>query len=87
MFSYHASIITVSGSINHQVCLWNPYVVTKPVGLLVGHMAPIVQIAINKEDKNQAISFSKDKVCKWTSFINLSVAEFKTKIWHLKKCI
>ena len=62
MHSYNACTITVSGSINHQVCLWNPYVVTKPVGLLVGHSAPIVQIAINKEDKNQAISFSKDKV-------------------------
>lgn len=61
-FAYHKRMnLIISGSINHQVCLWNPYVVTKPVGLLVGHMAPIVQIAINKEDKNQAISFSKDK--------------------------
>jgi len=61
-FTYHKRMnLIISGSINHQVCLWNPYVVTKPVGLLVGHSAPIVQIAINKEDKNQAISFSKDK--------------------------
>jgi WD40 repeat protein len=40
--------------------MWNPYVVAKPVGLLRGHTAPIVYLAVVEED-NRIFSISTDK--------------------------
>ena len=50
-----------TGGIDTTVCLWNPYVISKPVGILTGHMAAVVQIIVNTS-KSQLISFSQDKV-------------------------
>ncbi|KAJ8313468.1 hypothetical protein KUTeg_008979, partial [Tegillarca granosa] len=55
-----AGIDTTAG-VNHHVCLWNPYVVSKPNGVLRGHMASVIQVQFIKS-RNQLISFSKDKV-------------------------
>ena len=51
-----------TAGVNHQVCLWNPYVVSKPNGMLRGHMAAVVQVQFISS-RNQHLSFSKDKVC------------------------
>ncbi|KAL4216663.1 WD repeat-containing protein 49 [Mactra antiquata] len=59
-FSDHLNLIATAG-VNHQVCLWNPYVVSKPNGILRGHMASVVQVQFIKS-RGQLISFSKDKV-------------------------
>ncbi|WAR03587.1 WDR49-like protein [Mya arenaria] len=59
-FSDHLNLIATAG-VNHQVCLWNPYVVSKPNGILRGHMASVVQAQFIKS-RSQLISFSKDKV-------------------------
>ncbi|PAA70774.1 hypothetical protein BOX15_Mlig005513g1 [Macrostomum lignano] len=61
-FDYHESLnlIATAGANNH-ICLWNPYVVSKPNGVLTGHVAPVVQVLFNRS-KAQVISFSKDKV-------------------------
>ncbi|XP_064645218.1 WD repeat-containing protein 49-like isoform X2 [Lineus longissimus] len=54
------NLIATAG-VNHHVCLWNPYVVSKPNGVLRGHMASVVQVQFNAS-RGQLISFSKDKV-------------------------
>ncbi|XP_052213945.1 WD repeat-containing protein 49-like isoform X3 [Dreissena polymorpha] len=59
-FSDQLNLIATAG-VNHQVCLWNPYVVSKPNGILRGHMASVVQVQFIKS-RGQLISFSKDKV-------------------------
>lgn len=59
-FSDQLNLIATAG-VNHQVCLWNPYVVSKPNGILRGHMASVVQVQFIK-NRGQLISFSKDKV-------------------------
>ncbi|XP_067941731.1 cilia- and flagella-associated protein 337-like [Watersipora subatra] len=61
-FDFHPSLnLIATAGVNHQVSLWNPYVVSKANGLLRGHMAAVVQVQyiINR---NQLLSFSKDKV-------------------------
>ncbi|XP_076812547.1 cilia- and flagella-associated protein 337-like [Clavelina lepadiformis] len=61
-FDYHQQMnLIATGSVNHQVCLWNPYVISKPVGILTGHMAAVIQVIVNV-NKSQLMSFSKDKV-------------------------
>lgn len=61
-FDYHPQMnLIATGSVNNQVCLWNPYVISKPVGILTGHMAAVVQVTINF-NKQQLMSFSVDKV-------------------------
>ena len=42
------------------VRMWNPYVVAKPIGMLRGHTAPIVYLAIAEEDF-RIFSISTDK--------------------------
>ncbi|XP_060554544.1 WD repeat-containing protein 49-like, partial [Ruditapes philippinarum] len=59
-FSDQLNLIATAG-VNHHVCLWNPYVVSKPNGILRGHMASVVQVQFIKS-RGQLISFSKDKV-------------------------
>ncbi|KAK3590864.1 hypothetical protein CHS0354_033793 [Potamilus streckersoni] len=54
------NLIATAG-VNHHVCLWNPYVVSKPNGVLRGHMAGVVQVQFLKS-RGQLISFSKDKI-------------------------
>ncbi|ELU05069.1 hypothetical protein CAPTEDRAFT_229382 [Capitella teleta] len=61
-FDYHEQLnLIATAGVNHHVCLWNPYVVSKPNGVLRGHMASVIQVQFNK-CRNQLISFSKDKV-------------------------
>ncbi|XP_064596054.1 WD repeat-containing protein 49-like isoform X2 [Liolophura sinensis] len=61
-FDYHDSLnLIATAGVNHHVCLWNPYVVSKPNGVLRGHMASVVQVQFNPS-RGQLISFSKDKV-------------------------
>ena len=57
----HCSFFSATAGVNHHVCLWNPYVVSKPNGVLRGHMASVLQCQFNKP-RGQLISFSKDKV-------------------------
>ena len=59
-FNTRLSLIATAGC-NHHICFWNPYVVSKPNGILHGHMAPVVQV-IFVDSRSQLISFSKDKV-------------------------
>eukprot|EP00057_Strongylocentrotus_purpuratus_P020337 XP_011674811.1 PREDICTED: WD repeat-containing protein on Y chromosome [Strongylocentrotus purpuratus] len=61
-FAYHNGLnLIATAGVDHHVCLWNPYVVSKAVGLLRGHMAPVVHVQFNFS-RGQLISFSKDKV-------------------------
>ncbi|XP_072551333.1 cilia- and flagella-associated protein 337-like isoform X2 [Salminus brasiliensis] len=59
-FHPELNLIATAG-VNNQVCLWNPYLVSKPVGILRGHVASVVAVQFMLR-KNQLISFSKDKV-------------------------
>lgn len=61
-FDYHQQMnLIATGSVNNLVCLWNPYVISKPVGILTGHMASVIQVTLNL-NRQQLISFSVDKV-------------------------
>ncbi|KAI8911806.1 WD40-repeat-containing domain protein [Gorgonomyces haynaldii] len=69
-FSRRPSFL-VTGGRDKVIRLWNPYVLSKPAGSLVGHNASISAIAINHEDA-QIISLSEDKVIKIWNIRNLN---------------
>ncbi|XP_056421069.1 WD repeat-containing protein 49 isoform X2 [Hyla sarda] len=50
-----------TAGIDHKICLWNPYVVSKPTGILQGNMASVIVVKFIASRK-QLFSFSKDKV-------------------------
>ncbi|XP_066456805.1 cilia- and flagella-associated protein 337 isoform X2 [Eleutherodactylus coqui] len=54
------NIIATAGN-DHKICLWNPYVVSKPTGILQGNMASVITVKFIASRK-QLFSFSKDKV-------------------------
>lgn len=51
----------VTGGRDKVLNLWNPYVLNKPAGSLVGHNSPIINIKVNN-DEGHIISLSEDKV-------------------------
>ncbi|KAM5334866.1 cilia- and flagella-associated protein 337 isoform 3-T3 [Glossophaga mutica] len=61
-FDYHSRLnLIATAGINNKVCLWNPYVVSKPVGVLWGHSASVIAVQFFASRK-QLFSFSQDKV-------------------------
>ena len=61
-FDYSKSLnVLVTGSLDHLVRVWNPYVVAKPIIILHGHHTGICDVAVN-EAYGQIISYSKDVV-------------------------
>lgn len=71
-FDYQEGLnLIASAGINNHVCLWNPYVVSKPIGILRGHMQVIVAVQFI-HNKYQLVSLSKDKVLRiWD--VNLQI--------------
>ncbi|CAL8105784.1 unnamed protein product [Calicophoron daubneyi] len=61
-FDYHEghNLIATAG-VNYHVCLWNPYVVSKPNGLLRGHMSSVVAVQFHRS-KGRLISLSRDRI-------------------------
>uniref|UniRef100_A0A0X3PVZ8 WD repeat-containing protein 49 n=2 Tax=Schistocephalus solidus TaxID=70667 RepID=A0A0X3PVZ8_SCHSO len=73
-FDYHegSSLIATAG-VNFQVCLWNPYVTSKPNGMLRGHMAPVIAVQF-ETTRQRLISFSKDNVLRiWDTQLQVSI--------------
>ncbi|KAM3930625.1 cilia- and flagella-associated protein 337 [Leptodactylus fuscus] len=61
-FDYDSRLnIIATAGIDHKICLWNPYVVSKPTGILQGNMASVMIVKFIASRK-QLFSFSKDKV-------------------------
>nr|XP_025042865.1 WD repeat-containing protein 49 isoform X5 [Pelodiscus sinensis] len=61
-FDFHSRLnLIATAGINHRVCLWNPYVTSKPAGVLQGHSASVIAVQFIMERK-QLFSFSKDKI-------------------------
>ncbi|XP_061074254.1 WD repeat-containing protein 49-like [Conger conger] len=59
---YHTALnLIATAGIDSRVCLWNPYVTSKTVGVLRGHMTSVVAVRF-VQGKNQLMSFSKEKV-------------------------
>uniref|UniRef100_A0A673U7Z6 WD repeat domain 49 n=1 Tax=Suricata suricatta TaxID=37032 RepID=A0A673U7Z6_SURSU len=73
-FDYHSRLnLIATAGINNKVCLWNPYVVSKPVGILWGHSASVIAVQFLATRK-QLFSFSKDKVLRlWDIQHQLSI--------------
>ncbi|XP_051055191.1 WD repeat-containing protein 49 [Phodopus roborovskii] len=73
-FDYHSRLnLIATAGINNKVCLWNPYVISKPVGVLWGHSASVIAVQFFVERK-QLFSFSKDKVLRlWDIQHQLSI--------------
>ncbi|KAM4889331.1 cilia- and flagella-associated protein 337 [Thomomys bottae] len=73
-FDYHSRLnLIATAGINNKVCLWNPYVVSKPVGELRGHSASVIAVQFFAERK-QLFSFSRDKVLRlWDIHHQLSI--------------
>jgi WD40 repeat protein len=57
----------ITGGRDKTLSLWNPYVLSKPAGSLVGHNSPIINIKVNN-DEGHIISLSEDKVCVQISY-------------------
>ncbi|KAK7469672.1 hypothetical protein BaRGS_00036301, partial [Batillaria attramentaria] len=55
--------ILVTGSADHLVRVWNPYVTNKPVAILSGHATGVIGVSIH-EGFMQVFSYSKDAVIK-----------------------
>ena len=53
--------IIATGGVDHVVRLWDPYVTLKPVAILKGHQACVIDVAVNSE-LGQVFSYSKDGV-------------------------
>ncbi|XP_018413289.1 PREDICTED: WD repeat-containing protein 49 [Nanorana parkeri] len=61
-FDYDSGLnIIATAGIDHTICLWNPYVISKPNGVLQGNMASVMTVKFISSRK-QLFSFSKDKV-------------------------
>ncbi|XP_051846444.1 WD repeat-containing protein 49 [Antechinus flavipes] len=73
-FDYHSRLnLIATAGLNHRVCLWNPYVTSKPTGVLWGHSASVVAVQFFTARK-QLFSFSKDKVLRlWDIQHQLSI--------------
>ncbi|XP_036902494.1 WD repeat-containing protein 49 isoform X1 [Sturnira hondurensis] len=73
-FDYHSRLnLIATAGINNKVCLWNPYVVSKPVGVLWGHSASVIAVQFFASRK-QLFSFSQDKVLRlWDIQHQLSI--------------
>eukprot|EP00073_Rattus_norvegicus_P034770 XP_008759340.1 PREDICTED: WD repeat-containing protein 49 isoform X1 [Rattus norvegicus] len=73
-FDYHSRLnLIATAGINNKVCLWNPYVLSKPVGVLWGHSASVIAVQFFAERK-QLFSFSRDKVLRlWDIQHQLSI--------------
>ncbi|XP_007944846.1 WD repeat-containing protein 49, partial [Orycteropus afer afer] len=73
-FDYHSRLnLIATAGISNKVYLWNPYVVSKPVGVLWGHSASVIAVQFFVERK-QLFSFSKDKVLRlWDIQHQLSI--------------
>ncbi|XP_075806804.1 cilia- and flagella-associated protein 337 [Microtus pennsylvanicus] len=73
-FDYHSRLnLIATAGVNNNVCLWNPYVVSKPVGVLWGHSASVIAVQFFAERK-QLFSFSRDKVLRlWDIQHQLSI--------------
>ncbi|XP_071070694.1 cilia- and flagella-associated protein 337 isoform X3 [Dasypus novemcinctus] len=73
-FDYHSQLnLIATAGINNKVCLWNPFVVSKPVGVLWGHSTSVIAVQFFVERK-QLFSFSKDKVLRlWDVQHQLSI--------------
>ncbi|KAG8445211.1 hypothetical protein GDO86_010114 [Hymenochirus boettgeri] len=60
-FDYHPGLnMVATAGIDHKICLWNPYVVSKPTGILQGNMASVITVKFI-DSRKQLFSFSKDK--------------------------
>ena len=69
-FNPKLNLIATAG-INTQVCLWNPYVISKPVGILQGHMQSVIAVLFI-QNKNQLMSLSKEKVLRiWDTHLQV----------------
>ncbi|KAK3758931.1 hypothetical protein RRG08_016011 [Elysia crispata] len=55
--------LLATGSGDHLVRLWNPYMTNKPVAILTGHHTGVIGVAIHEGFK-QVFSYSKDAVIK-----------------------
>nr|XP_022317228.1 WD repeat-containing protein on Y chromosome-like isoform X7 [Crassostrea virginica] len=55
--------ILVTGSLDHMVRIWNPYVPSKPMAVLQGHATGVIGVKIH-EGLVQVFSYSKDAVIK-----------------------
>lgn len=53
--------LIATGSTDHVVRLWNPYVTSKPVAELRGHSMSIVDLVL-REKSNQLFSYSREAV-------------------------
>ncbi|XP_054984315.1 WD repeat-containing protein 49, partial [Sorex araneus] len=73
-FDCHSQLnLIATAGINNKVCLWNPYVVSKPVGVMWGHTTSVIAVQFFAA-KNQLFSFSEDKVLRlWDIQHQLSI--------------
>ncbi|CAF3380138.1 unnamed protein product [Rotaria sp. Silwood1] len=60
VFLFQFFILATAG-VNYQVSLWNPFVLSKPNGILRGHMRSVLYVQF-VPSRGQLLSFSKDKI-------------------------
>ncbi|XP_048836775.1 WD repeat-containing protein 49-like isoform X1 [Brienomyrus brachyistius] len=59
---FHAGLsLLATAGVDGKVCLWNPHMMSKPVGVLQGHTTSVMTVSF-LPDRKLLLSFSKDKV-------------------------
>ena len=72
-FAYSKPLnLLVTGSSDHIVRVWNPYVTSRPVAMLTGHAVGVVDVAIH-EPLSLILSYSKDAVSILLFFLSFSI--------------
>ncbi|KAK3570238.1 hypothetical protein QTP86_017141, partial [Hemibagrus guttatus] len=84
---YHPGLnLIATAGLNNQVCLWNPYLVSKPVGVLQGHVTSVVAVQFML-GKKQLISLSTDKVLRvWDVSTHLCVQRVAGLFHKAQEC-
>lgn len=74
--------ILVTGSLDHMVRIWNPYVPSKPMAVLQGHATGVIGVKIH-EGLVQVFSYSKDAVSLIGVLYHYNVKSLEHKIYSI----
>ena len=77
-YSHHLDLL-VTGSLDHAVRLWNPYVPSRPAAVLAGHVSAVLDVLVHRE-QGLVFSFSQDAtLCAWDVFEHTLVQTISVK--------
>jgi WD40 repeat protein len=78
----HRPSFLITGGQDKLIRLWNPYVLNKPAGVLIGHKTAVTELAMNHLNSH-IISVSEDKIIKiWSARTLQCLQTLQDRITH-----